>query len=98
MDDPAHALVLLESPTESFDLFLTDGVMPGIGGAELARRAGPVRPDLRVLFMSGYAAELVASHGILEDAVHFLPKPFTLKELTRAVACAMGDEVPTPTR
>ena len=53
-----------------------------------------MRPDLRVLFMSGYAAELVASHGILDDGVHFLPKPFTLEELGRAVARALGDEVP----
>ena len=93
VDDPARALVLLESASESVDLLLTDVVMPGLGGAELARRASAMRPDLPVLFMSGYAAELVASHGILDDGVHFLPKPFTLEELGRAVTRALGDEV-----
>ncbi|HET9133519.1 MAG TPA: ATP-binding protein [Gemmatimonadales bacterium] len=93
-EGPTEALERAQRHAGSIDLLLTDVVMPVMSGAELSRRIVAERPGTRVMFMSGYAAELVASHGILDDGVHFLPKPFTLEELSHAVARAMNDETP----
>jgi FixJ family two-component response regulator len=66
-------------------LLVTDVVMPGINGRELAEQMAVVNPDLRVLFMSGYTDDAVFRHGVATDRVNFLPKPFTPSVLTRKV-------------
>jgi CheY-like chemotaxis protein len=67
------------------DLVVTDVVMPGMPGPELAQRLEASQPGLRVLYMSGYADDTMARHGIGEERVSFLAKPFTPNELTRRV-------------
>ncbi len=67
------------------DLLLTDVVMPGINGRELYRRLGAERPALRVLYMSGYSNEVIALHGVLEQGVAYLQKPFSVEKLARKV-------------
>jgi signal transduction histidine kinase len=79
--DGMTALALAERHEGTIDLLLTDVVMPGMGGAELARRLRMVRPELRVVYMSGYSTEAVATHGILTPGATFLQKPFSIEEL-----------------
>jgi signal transduction histidine kinase len=79
--DGMTALALAERHEGVIDLLLTDVVMPGMGGAELARRLRMVRPELRVVYMSGYSTEAVATHGILTPGATFLQKPFSIEEL-----------------
>src|SRR5438094_695988 len=73
----AEALELAERYAGPIHLLLTDVVMPGMNGRALMRRLAPLRPDLRVLYMSGYADEAVAQHGVLDPGTAFLQKPFT---------------------
>ena len=79
------ALAVLEGQAEPIDLMITDVIMPGISGRELARRLAVARPGLRVLFMSGYADDALADHGVLAADVEYLQKPFTPDELARRV-------------
>ena len=66
-------------------LVLTDVVMPHVGGRDLAEVLGKVRPETKVLFMSGYTDDAVVRHGILQDGIPYLQKPFTPKSLARKV-------------
>jgi len=69
-----------------FDLLLTDVVMPGMSGRELADRCRVLQPSLKVLFMSGYTANIIAQKGVLEAGNHFISKPFSLTELDAKLA------------
>jgi two-component system cell cycle sensor histidine kinase/response regulator CckA len=75
--DGDEALRLWRESGTEIDLLLTDVVMPGMGGRELAERLGTTRPELRVLFMSGYTDDVVVRHGVLEEGVAFVQKPLT---------------------
>jgi two-component system cell cycle sensor histidine kinase/response regulator CckA len=66
-------------------LMVTDVVMPGMGGPELAARLGSLHPELRVLYISGYADDAVLRRGVREGLASFLQKPFTLDALARKI-------------
>jgi CheY-like chemotaxis protein len=86
---PEAALSLCQKRDVPIDLLLSDVVMPGMPGAELRQKVRAIRPGLRVLFMSGYAADVVARKGFGGDDGSFLQKPFTIGELARSVEGAM---------
>ena len=69
----------------TIDLVITDVVMPGIGGPELVRHLARTRPTTRVLYLSGYTEDSVASDGSIVTGAGFLQKPFTLENLSRKV-------------
>jgi YesN/AraC family two-component response regulator len=88
---PDDALLLARAHGSPIHLLISDVVMPRMNGRVLAEEVRAVRPDLRCLFMSGYTADVIARHGVLEEGVHFLQKPFTSADLARKVRAAMGE-------
>ena len=86
------ALDISRSHTGPVDLLLTDVIMPGLNGRELADLLQPERPEMRVLYMSGYTGDAIEHHGVLAESVAFLPKPFTLEDLLRKVRKVLDKE------
>ncbi|HBI46222.1 MAG TPA: hybrid sensor histidine kinase/response regulator, partial [Planctomycetales bacterium] len=79
------ALRAAQSYLGCIDLLVTDVVMPVMSGSELAQRLAPLRPGTKVLFLSGYTDDAMVRHGIREEDVNFLQKPFTPGALARKV-------------
>ena len=71
--------------TGEIHLLMTDVVMPEMNGRELAKKSLSIYPDLKHLFMSGYTADVIAHHGVLETGVNFIQKPFTIKSLAARI-------------
>lgn len=84
-DNPTAALAWAESFTGEIDLLITDVVMPEMNGPDLAERLASVRPGLKYLYMSGYTANVIAHRGVLKEGVHFVEKPFSMKDLATKV-------------
>lgn len=80
-----QVLELAQKHQGPIHLLLTDVVMPGMGGAELARQIRSIRPDIKVLYMSGYAPRAAGRDERLEEGAPFLQKPFTAEDLLRTV-------------
>jgi PAS domain S-box-containing protein len=80
-DSGAQALALPDKQVDAIDLLVTDVVMPGMSGRDLATRLAARRKGLRVLYMSGYAADAIVHEGILDADVAFLQKPFSPAEI-----------------
>ncbi|HSN13628.1 MAG TPA: response regulator, partial [Anaeromyxobacteraceae bacterium] len=66
-------------------LLATDVIMPRMGGRALATELAKVRPGIKVLYMSGYTADAMLQHGVLEEGIHLIAKPFTTAELAQKV-------------
>lgn len=86
---PTEAIALAERRNCPVDLLVTDVVMPEMNGRDLSKRLLSVYPDLKLLFMSGYTADVIAHHGILEEDVCFVQKPFSRHELSMKVRAAL---------
>jgi CheY-like chemotaxis protein len=82
---PADAVVTCQQYEGPIHLLLTDVVMPQMSGPELAQRLLVIRPDTRVLYMSGYTGDAIVHYGVLQRGVPFVEKPFTPDSLARKV-------------
>jgi signal transduction histidine kinase/CheY-like chemotaxis protein/uncharacterized protein (UPF0297 family) len=87
------ALALLEGQPR-VDLLLTDVLMPGMRGSELAAQVEALRPEIKLLYMSGYPSDGIVSDGMVADGVALLPKPFTIAQLAVRVRQALDEKAP----
>ena len=87
---PGEAIRLAREYSGKIHLLMTDIVMPEMNGRDLAKNILSLYPDIKRLFMSGYTADVIAHHGVLEDGVHFIQKPFTINGLVATVRKALG--------
>ena len=91
---PSEALVLAKKNAADIQLLITDVVMPHMNGRILSQNLLALCPGLKVLFMSGYTANTIAHHGILEAGVHFIEKPFSRQDLACKVRQALALDSP----
>ena len=87
---PGEANRLAREHADMIDLLITDVVMPEMNGRELAEKLRSLYPDLKRLFMSGYTANVIAHHGVLDEGVHFIQKPFSRNSLAAKVREALA--------
>ena len=85
-----EAMRLAAAHAGEIHLLITDVVMPEMNGGELAERLRSLEPNLNLLFMSGYTSDVIAHFGVLDKGMHFIQKPFTLKDLATRVREALG--------
>jgi|GEM_PF-871682 len=95
-DSPAAALRLAGEYDGPIDLLITDIIMPGMNGRELAERVQALRPAIKVLYISGYPADYISDRAVLADGVHFLQKPFSLRSLALQVHEALNGSAHAP--
>jgi two-component system cell cycle sensor histidine kinase/response regulator CckA len=86
------ALALTERFEGRIHLMVTDVVMPKMSGRELAKRLAPLRPDMKVIYVSGYTENAIVHHGILEADTAFLQKPFAPDTLLRKVRSVLDEK------
>jgi YesN/AraC family two-component response regulator len=82
---PQECLRIAQTYEGEIDLLITDVVMPETNGRDLANKVLAMRPGTKCLFMSGYSADVIAQHGILEPDINFIEKPFSLQDFTAIV-------------
>jgi len=88
----AEAMRIWQKRRGSIDMLLTDVVMPKMSGRELADKMRESRPDLKVMYMSGYTDDVIARHGVLDSSTAFLSKPFTSEALSRKVRSVLDEK------
>ena len=86
------ALALFQNEAAGVDLMVTDVIMPSMDGPSLARKLREARPNLKVIFISGYTEDRFSRHLDLGAGIHFLPKPFSLKQLASKVKEVMQED------
>jgi CheY-like chemotaxis protein len=93
--DGAVAVQIAVAHEGIIHLLLTDVIMPGMNGRELAQRISEIRPNVKILYMSGYTENVIGHNGMLEPGVRLLQKPFNLRDL-KSVVREVLDTTPTP--
>jgi PAS domain S-box-containing protein len=88
---PAAAAVIIRDRAAEIDLLLTDVIMPGGTGPEVARLLGSLNPQAAILYMSGYTDDAISHQGVLEVGVTLVSKPFSAEELLAAVRAVLGE-------
>ena len=89
---PGEAIRLAREHMGEIDLLMTDVVMPEMNGRDLAKNLLSLYPNVKRLFMSGYTADVIAHHGVLDEGVHFIQKPFSKKDLAVKVREILGQD------
>jgi PAS domain S-box-containing protein len=82
---PGEAIRLANAHDGDIRLLLVDVIMPEMDGHDLAGQVAPLYPDMVCLFMSGYSGDVIANHGVLDEGLHFIQKPFSMQELAAKV-------------
>lgn len=90
--DGVDALSVANSHESNIDLLVTDVVMPNMSGGQLAKELGRLRPDTKLLFVSGYAGKTVIDHKVFDLETNFLQKPYTLKQFSQKIRAALGQD------
>ncbi|MBF0498694.1 MAG: PAS domain S-box protein [Candidatus Riflebacteria bacterium] len=91
-----QALLLAETHAGPIHLLISDVVIPGMNGHDLSEKIRLIRPEIRVLFMSGYTANIIALRGILDQSVNFLSKPYSIKTFVEKVRDVLDRQEITP--
>ncbi|MCB0050447.1 MAG: response regulator, partial [Caldilinea sp.] len=86
---PGEAVRLAGVRNGRIDLLMTDVVMPEMNGRDLAGKLQSLYPDIRLLFMSGYTADVIAHQGVLDPGVHFIQKPFAMNVMAAKIRAAL---------
>ncbi|MBU1564598.1 MAG: response regulator, partial [Proteobacteria bacterium] len=86
---PGEAIRLAGAFDDKIHLLLTDVIMPLMNGRDLAQRLLASQPEMKCLFMSGYTADVISQHGVLDDGMFFIQKPFSKTELAAKVRQAL---------
>jgi CheY-like chemotaxis protein len=86
---PEEAFASAKKHAGEIKLLITDVVMPNMSGRELAEKLVALYPGLVILFMSGYTSNVIAHHGVLDDGIHFIQKPFSIQALSAKVREAL---------
>jgi len=89
---PAEAMRLAKKYISEIRLLITDVIMPAMNGKDLANNLQPLNPRLKYLFISGYTADAIAQHGVLDEGVNFIQKPFSLLALASKVREILDSE------
>ena len=89
---PDKAIRLAEEYPGVIHLLMTDVVMPKMNGRDLAKRLRPARPAMKCLFMSGYTADVIGRHGVLDEGIQFIQKPFSTRDLAIKLRAVLDDQ------
>lgn len=88
-----EALTVAQQHDGNIDLTITDVVMPQLSGRELIERLGPLRPEMKVLYMSGYTDDAIVRHGLLDEQLEFIQKPFAADAFARKIRSVLDTPV-----
>ena len=85
-----EAIRMAENHDDSIKILFTDVIMPGMNGRELAEKLQGLFPEMKTIYMSGYTADIIAHHGVLEEGVNFIQKPFNIAKLAESIIKALS--------
>jgi response regulator RpfG family c-di-GMP phosphodiesterase len=86
-----YGIQFCEKENMCIDILLTDVVMLQMSGKELRDKIKAIRPNIKMFFMSGYTADIILHHGVIDEEVYFVQKPFSLNDLARKIRDVVKD-------